>query len=68
MQSQPMNVVASLEWDECRSVCKAQGYGFFILGSLTTLQKCAVLGGDKFSFPSCSLASFFVAVLDPCPA
>lgn len=45
-----------------------QGCGFFILGSFRTLQKCAVLGGDKFSFPSCSCSSSLVAVLDLCPA
>lgn len=27
-----------------------------------------MLGGDKFSFPSCSCSSTQVAVLDPCPA
>lgn len=59
--------MAFLEQDECRSVYKAQGCGF-IFGSLRTLQSCAMLGGDKFSFPSCSHSPSLVAVLDPCSA
>lgn len=33
-----------------------------------SLQRCAVLGGDKFSFPLCSHLPSLVAVLDLCPA